>query len=111
MSATVKLLAIPFLAGAMLPALAQGGAATQPADPTKQAPTTSAAGADAARMFTGSIALQKSAYVLKTGNTAYKLDDQVQAKQFKGKTVNVTGSLDKGTNTIHVEKIEASASM
>ena len=39
-------------------------------------------------MFTGSIALQKSGYVLKSGNTAYKLYDQTQAKQFKGKTVN-----------------------
>src|SRR5437868_15124916 len=103
MSARCKLLATPFLAVAMLPAFAQGGAPAQPTDPTMQAPTTPAASADASRMFTGSIALQKSEYVLKTGNTAYKLDDQTQAKQFKGKTVNVTGSLDKRTKTIHVE--------
>jgi hypothetical protein len=111
MSATFKLLATPFLAVAMLPAFAQGGASAQPADPTMQAPTTSATDASAPRMFTGSIAQEKSAFVLKTGNTVYKLDDQIQAKRFKGKTVNVTGSLDKATKSIHVEKIEGSAAM
>jgi lipopolysaccharide export system protein LptA len=108
MSRALKLLATPFLAAAMLPAFAQGGAPAQPADPTMQAP---AASADGSKVFSGSIVLVKAAYVLKAGNTTYKLDDQAQVKPFKGKTVNVTGSLNKAANTIHVEKIESSASM
>jgi hypothetical protein len=89
-------------------AFAQGGAQTQPADPTATAQTGSA---DGSRVFSGSIAHEKAGFVLKAGNTAYKLDDQAKAKPFKGKTVQVTGSLNESTNTIHVEKIEASASM
>lgn len=113
-----KLLGITCLAVGLFPAvLAQGGAQSQPVDPTAQAPTTSAptpstdANPEGVRMFAGSIAHQKSGFVLKAGNAAYKLDDQSLAKQFKGKNVQVTGSLDKSTNTIHVEKIEPSASM
>jgi hypothetical protein len=49
--------------------------------------------------------------VLKAGNNFFKLDNQSKAKEYKGKNVQVTGSLDKSTNTIHVENIAASASM
>jgi hypothetical protein len=118
MKSPLKLFVVSILALNLLSlAWAQGGAQTQPVDPTAQAPTTSAppASADATpegvRMFAGSIAHQKSGFVLKAGNASYKLDDQSLAKQFKGKNVQVTGSLDKNTNTIHVEKIEPSASM
>ena len=125
MTNRLKLLGATCLALGLLPlAVAQGGAQSQPADPTVQAPTTpapdanpAAAAADAAstpagsRVFTGAVARQKSGYVLKAGNVSYKLDDSSQAKQYKGKNVQITGTLDKSTNTIHVEKIEASASM
>jgi hypothetical protein len=129
----VRLFAISCLAAALLPAaFAQGGGQTQPTDPTAEAPTTpaqttpptflqpapkqtpdddAAASPDGIRMFAGSIAREKSAFVLKAGNATFKLDDQSQAKQYKGKNVKVMGSLDKSTNTIHVEKIEASDSM
>jgi hypothetical protein len=135
-----KFLPIAFLGAFLLPAAyAQGGAQSQPADPTAQSPTTPAQttpptfpepaptarpdekaspSSDAAstipdgtRIFTGSIAKQKSGFVLKAGNNSYKLDDQSKAKEYKGKNVQVTGSLDKSTNTIHVEKIDASSSM
>jgi hypothetical protein len=140
MTTRLSLLAIPCLAAVLLPAaLAQGGAQPQPTDPTAQSPATpaqttpptfpepgptqtpdaqapqsssSAANtSDAGRMFAGSIVRQKSAYVLKSGNTAYKLDNQTQAKEYKGKNVKVTGSLDTSTNTIHVEKIEPATAM
>ena len=135
-----KLLAVACLGAFLLPAAyAQGGAQSQPADPTAQSPTTPAQTTpptfpepaptaspdakaspssdvasttpDGTKMFTGSIAKQKSGFALKAGNNSYKLDDQSKAKEYKGKNVQVTGSLDKSTNTIHVEKIEASASM
>jgi hypothetical protein len=136
----LKMLAIVCLGAGLLPAAyAQGGAQSQPTDdPTAQSPTTPAQTTpptfpepaptetpdtkaqppDAAsttsagvRVFAGSIAKQHNSFVLKAGNTAYKLDDQSKAKEYKGKNVQVTGSLNKRTNTIHVEKIEASASM
>jgi hypothetical protein len=135
-----KLLTVACLGAFLLPAAyAQGGAQSQPADPTAQSPTTpaqttpptfpepaptaspdakappssdaSSTTQDGTRIFTGSIAKHKSGFVLKAGNNSYKLDDQSKAKEYKGKNVQVTGSLDKSTNTIHVEKIEASASM
>jgi hypothetical protein len=114
-----RVLAVPLLAAGLSPAaFTQGGAQTQPTDPTAQAPTTPAPGASASAssaaagtMFSGSIVREKSAYVLKTGNTVYNLDDQDKAKEHKGKNVKVTGSLDKSTNTIHVEKIEAATAM
>jgi Protein of unknown function (DUF5818) len=109
MKTHTKVLGILLLAVSLMPAVfAQGGAQTQPADPTAQAQTSSV---DGSRVFSGSIAHEKSGFVLKSGNTAYRLDDQAKAKQFKGKTVQVTGSLNESTNTIHIEKIEASASM
>ncbi|HEX4485520.1 MAG TPA: DUF5818 domain-containing protein [Terriglobales bacterium] len=109
MKTHIKLFGILLLAVALLPAaLAQGGAQTQPSDPTAQAQTGSV---DGVRMFAGSITHEKSGFVLKAGNASFKLDDQAKAKQFKGKTVQVTGTLNESTNTIHVEKIEASASM
>jgi hypothetical protein len=38
---------------------------------------------------------------------AYQLDDQKKAEQFAGEKVNVTGSYDESTQTIHVAKMEA----
>jgi hypothetical protein len=56
--------------------------------------------------FTGTIVNQSHNYVLRNGDHDYKLDDQAQATKFKGRKVKVTGSLDKQSNTIHVDKIE-----
>lgn len=42
--------------------------------------------------------------------TTYGLDDQKTPAQFAGEKVNVTGSLDASTHTIHVEKITAATS-
>jgi hypothetical protein len=129
-------LAIPLLAAGLSLGMAQGGSQTQPVDPTAQSPSTpvqstpttfpepaqtqgpgnssSTPKTDASSkgtLFTGSIVRQKSALVLKSANSIFKLDDQSQAKEYEGKTVKVTGSLDKGGKKIHVEKIEPSDSM
>ncbi len=143
MTTRIKILAVALFAGCLLTAaFAQGGAPSQPTDPTAQSPaapqttpptfpapdakqapdaeptptptpTADAASAttDSTKTFSGSISRQHGSYVLKTGNDSFKLDDQSKAKEYKGKNVQVTGSLDKSTNTIHVEKIEAASSM
>ena len=39
--------------------------------------------------------------------TTYQLDDQTKPEQFAGEKVDVTGTLDSATGTIHVESISA----
>jgi uncharacterized protein DUF5818 len=49
-----------------------------------------------------------SKYVLlESGKTYYKLDDQKKPKAFSGQKVQVTGTMDKSTKTIHVTDIKA----
>jgi hypothetical protein len=63
------------------------------------------------QMFMGKIAKSKGDLVLKgEAGTSYKLDNPDQAKQWVGKKVKVTGTLDTATNTIHVANIEAPSS-
>jgi len=49
-----------------------------------------------------------SRFVLYTAGTKiiFQLDDQQQPRQFAGDKVNVMGTLDRATNTIHVTNIE-----
>lgn len=49
-----------------------------------------------------------SKFVLYTSGTkiVFQLDDQQRPRQFAGDKVNVMGSLDRATNTIHVTDIE-----
>jgi len=60
--------------------------------------------------FAGKIMKSKDGLVLKdsTKHTIYKLDDGEKARQFLGKNVTVTGTLDQATRTIHVSNIEPS---
>lgn len=65
------------------------------------------------KTFTGKIAqLQNGKYALVTGKsqqgglTGHYLDDPKDAKNFVGKDVKVTGTLDVGSNTIHVTNIQ-----
>lgn len=46
-------------------------------------------------------------YVLQKGDTVYKLDDQAKGEQFAGEKVQVRGTLDTKTNTIHVISMQA----
>jgi hypothetical protein len=66
------------------------------------------------KTFTGKILkLQNGQYALVTGQspegklTGHFLDNQDQAKQYEGKQVTVTGTLDEASNTIHVTNIQA----
>jgi Protein of unknown function (DUF5818) len=105
---------------------------SQPVDPTAQTPgapipttpptfpapkakgdsaastTTSASGSpqEKLRPFVGTVVPGTSGYVLRAGDLEYKLENQDQAKPYSGKSVKVTGSLDRKSNTIRVRKIE-----
>jgi hypothetical protein len=64
----------------------------------------------AAQAFTGTIMKSGDNYVLKTAdNMTYQLDDQARAKQFEGKQVQVTGSLDSSSQTIKVQDIKSAS--
>ncbi len=64
----------------------------------------------AAQAFTGMIMKSGDTYVLQTAdNVTYQLDDQERAKQYEGRQVQVTGSLDKSANLIKVRDIKQTA--
>jgi lipopolysaccharide export system protein LptA len=91
--------------------IAQPGPSSQ--QPTAQQPA-QPGGQDQqqAQTFTGKIAKSKGSYVLsdEANKVSYKLDDQDKAKQFEGKNVKVTGTLDASSNTIHVSDIQPASS-
>jgi len=76
--------------------------AKPPADsqgPSEQTPTT--------QSFTGKILKDGNKYVLKVaGNNTYELQNADQIEQYENQTVRVSGTLESGTNTIRVVKIE-----
>ena len=77
----------------------QGKQPAEPQTPSQQTPTT--------QSFTGKILKDGSKYVLKVaGNTTYELQDAGDVGQYENQTVKVIGSLDSGSNTIRVVKIE-----
>jgi hypothetical protein len=87
-----------------------------PAPPAAQTPATPTGQQDntqkqpAAQSFSGTIMKSGDNYVLKTSdNMTYQLDDQTRAKQFEGKQVQVTGSLDSTNNTIKVQDIKSAS--
>src|SRR6266478_2615977 len=61
--------------------------------------------------FSGKIVKSKGGLALKdeASNTTYKLDNENQAKQFTGKNVKVTGTVDHATSAIHAPNIEMAA--
>jgi uncharacterized protein YdeI (BOF family) len=78
-----------------------GGHEATPAAPESatQAPT--------AQTFTGTIGKEADNYVLKVSDTtSYKLDNNQQVQTYEGQRVQVTGTLDRASNLIHVEKVE-----
>jgi hypothetical protein len=108
---------------------------TQPTDPTAQTPTgpipstpptfptpevkggapntkpttaTTGSGSQQGKLrpFLGTIVQSQEGYALRSGDLEYRLDDQSQAKEYEGKSVKVTGSLDKKNNKIQVKRIE-----
>ncbi len=80
-----------------------------PSTPTGQADDTHKQPA-AAQAFTGTIMKSGDTYVLKTAdNMTYQLDDQSRVKEFEGKQVQVTGSLDQSSSMIKVQDIKAAS--
>jgi hypothetical protein len=106
---------LALLASSVPNLFAQGSQPSQPVDPTAQAPATPAPATPPdrrdVRVYMGTIVKDGDAYVLKAGNEKYPLDSQKKAKNYKGKNVQITGTLEKETNLIHVEKIKVSPSM
>lgn len=93
-------------------------------DPTMQHPSTespsenspsspASAGSATDRTFIGSLAKSGGRYVLHSANGDYKLmvNDNDQAQTLEGKDIKVTGSLDSGTNTIHVSYMEPTSAV
>lgn len=77
----------------------QGNQPADPQGPSQQTPTT--------QSFTGRILKNGSKYVLKVAsNTTYELQGEGDVGQYENQTVKVIGSLDTGSNTIRVVKIE-----
>jgi len=104
LAATIAVFALSGSLQAQNPGNAQQPAATaqQPNDMPAQD----------AKAFTGTIVKDGKKLVLKdtASNMSYALDDQDKAKQFEGKQVKVTGTLDLNRNVIHVTNIELLAS-
>lgn len=79
----------------------------EPSQPKAQQGPQSETAEPTAQSITGSIVKVAGKYMLETeDNIAYQLDDQEKAKQFEGKRVKVTGSLDRSTGILHVRSIE-----
>ena len=121
MKKSLSLVVVIALAAAMLPAaFAQQNPASSSASPSapaaSQQPDQNSQSGAAAQgstpaqpsqnsSFTGTVVNANGKYVLKTDSGTYQLDDQDKAKQFEGKQVKVTGSLDSATSVLHVTDI------
>jgi hypothetical protein len=60
------------------------------------------------KTFTGTILKSGESFVLSdsVSKSRYMLDDQKKVRQYEGKHVKITGAVDVGSNTIHVETID-----
>jgi lipopolysaccharide export system protein LptA len=73
---------------------------------TQNTPAPDASADTQTQSFSGTVVKAKNHYVLKTDRMTYQLDDETKAKQFEGKQVNVTGTVDKSTSMIRVTDIQ-----
>jgi hypothetical protein len=65
------------------------------------------ASAASSAVFTGTIVKQDSGFLLREASgMTYQLDDPSTAQAFAGKSVKVTGKMDRAVKLIHVEKVE-----
>jgi uncharacterized protein YdeI (BOF family) len=92
---------------------AQNSQNTQPQDtpqsaqqPSQSQPASNQA--QSAKEFMGTIVKDNGALMLKdsSANVNYKVDDESKVKDYVGKQVKVTGTLDPSSNTIHVDSIQ-----
>jgi Protein of unknown function (DUF5818) len=60
------------------------------------------------KTFTGTILKSGESFVLSDSATKsrYMLDNQEKVRRYEGKHVKITGAVDVGSNTIHVETID-----
>ena len=74
------------------------------ADSTPQNHSESPDEAQSARSFKGTIIRKGAQFVLKesSAHTFYKLDDQKKAKEYEGKRVTVTATMDPSSNALRV---------
>ena|SRR5713226_359531 len=110
MKKNLSLLATLALAAGLSPAVfAQQDQTAPPAnDPqTQSAPAPdNATDSQVPTSFSGTVVKVAKHYALKTNSMTYQLDDQAKAKQFAGKQVTVSGTLDKSTSMIRVTDIQ-----
>jgi hypothetical protein len=79
----------------------------QPPDQQAKSPGDRQTEQSPAQSFTGRIVKEGAQYVLRAAsNTTYELDGQNDLQRYENKNVRVTGTLESGTNNIHVVKIE-----
>jgi hypothetical protein len=70
-----------------------------------------AAGRGERKVFMGTIFMDGNVYVLRSGNDKYRLDSPRKAKNYEGKDVQITGTLDDDKKLIRIEKIRVSPAM
>lgn len=68
-------------------------------------PTSGSSTKGKTNVFRGTIVRQDGAFVLKSGDLVYRLDDQEQAKTYEGQKVKIDGTLDKQSNTIKMQSV------
>ncbi len=104
----VVLLTLGLVGVVVRPAPAKASAQAAITVGPQQYALTSTATSDSNQVFSGEISQMDGKYVLEdtASKATYQLDDQQKAKQYDGKKVKVTGSLDAATNTIHVSDIQ-----
>ena len=61
-----------------------------------------------AKAFTGTIVKDGKNFMLKdtASDVSYKVDDDSKVKDYVGKQVKITGTLDSSSNVIHIDSIE-----
>jgi len=102
----LKLVMIVLIIGlATIPLYAQDQTGAQ----SGQSPSSAQSAQAQPQTFSGKIVKSKGGGLAlkdEATNTTYKLDNEDQAKQYTGKSVKVTGTVEPATNTIHVANIE-----
>lgn len=73
-----------------------------PAPPSANVPAVDQSNRSTGKPLIGRIIPVAGQMELLAGGISYKLDDQAEARKFKGMNVIVTGHLDKATKTVHV---------
>src|SRR6267142_53565 len=83
-------------------------AAPQTDQPSQQDSSQESSKQQDTKAFTGMIVKDGGKLVLKdmSSNMAYKVDDEKKVKDYVGKMVKITGTLDASRNVIQIESIE-----